>query len=53
MMILGMPEAYFLILAGLLVFLAAYVFHWLLMIIALVLVAVGLYLVFTGGALPL
>jgi hypothetical protein len=49
----GLPLGALLLLAGVVVFVASWVFHWLLLILALVLVAVGLYVLVTGAALPL
>jgi hypothetical protein len=51
--IFGLPLALFLVVAGLIVFVAAWLIHWMLLILAVVLVVAGIYFFVTGGAPPL
>ncbi|MGC2034293.1 MAG: hypothetical protein WA761_02470 [Thermoplasmata archaeon] len=46
---LGAPLAIVLIIFGIIVLVAAAIIHWLLLILGVVLIAVGLYFVLTGG----
>jgi hypothetical protein len=48
--VLGLPLALFLVIAGLIVFVAAWLVHWLLLILAVVLIVAGIYFFVTGGA---
>jgi NADH:ubiquinone oxidoreductase subunit 6 (subunit J) len=50
---LGLPLAVLLILAGIVVIIAASIVHWLLVILGIVIIAVGVYFLVTGGAGPL
>jgi hypothetical protein len=47
--VFGWPLPLVLIAAGLIVFVIAWLFHWLLLVASVVLVAVGLYLLFASG----
>jgi hypothetical protein len=51
--IFGFPLALFLIIAGLIVFVAAWVVHWLFLIIAVVLIVAGIYFFLSGAAPPI
>ncbi|MGA9838828.1 MAG: hypothetical protein WBF81_04445 [Thermoplasmata archaeon] len=50
--VFGWPLAVVLLVAGVLVFAASWVIHWVLLVLAVVLVAVGFYLLLTGAAIP-
>jgi hypothetical protein len=45
----GFPVAALILILGVIVLLAAWVLHWLMIILGLILVVVGLYFLFTGG----
>jgi hypothetical protein len=49
---LGLPIAVLLILAGIVVIIAASVIHWLLVVLGIVIIAVGVYFLVTGGVGP-
>ena len=51
--LLGLPLALFLVVAGLVVFVAAWFVHWLLLILAAVLIVAGIYVFVVGGSLPI
>lgn len=44
----SVPLAIALIVVGILVIIAAWVLHWLLVIVAIVLIAIGIYIAYTG-----
>jgi len=48
----GYPLALIFILAGVVALILSWVAHWFLLVLAAILVAVGLYVLFTGAALP-
>ena len=51
--ILGLPLALFLVVAGLVVFVAAWLVHWMLLILAVILIVAGVYFFVSGGAPPI
>ena len=53
MAISGDALALILIVAGVVAFILSWVAHWMLLVLAAILVVVGLYVLFTGAALPI
>jgi NADH:ubiquinone oxidoreductase subunit 6 (subunit J) len=51
--VLGVPLALVLIAAGIVVLVASKMLHWVLLILALALIAVGAYFFFTGQPVPI
>jgi hypothetical protein len=51
--VFGLPLALVLLVAGLLVFVASWVVHWLFLVVAVVLIVAALYVAIAGGVLPL
>jgi len=46
--VFSLPVAIALIVVGILVIIAAWLLHWLLVIVAVVLIAIGIYVAYTG-----